>query len=173
MQANNMERKCSYQSIYKCRSEINKYLKNNGITDFGNYRVYIKDDELFFDYWGYFIEKPTITIQNIPNIIYCQEMNQRILYFDLNMGSIPQHSNINARGIIGSNNVNHEKIIGITGIDIEITNFGYRPERDQILGPKLRLHHGLLRTNSEIGKGDITITNFSGLIRILIYYTNS
>lgn len=168
------ERKCSYKDIQLYKTEINKYLKNNGVTDFGKYSVYIKEDQLFFSKWDYSIEKPTIAaIQNIPNIIHYQEMNQRILYFDLNMGSIPQHSNINARGIIGSDNVNHEKIIGITGIDIEITNFGYRPERDQILGPKLRLHHGLLRTNSEIGKGDLTITNFSGRIRILIYYTNS
>ena len=170
-----MGRKCSYQAIQQYRSEINKYLKNKGITDVSRYKVYIKDDKLFFDKWEYpNIEKPNnITIQNIQDIPNFLELFQRIIYFDLSIRPIPQHSTINARGMIGSDNINNEEIIGITGLDINVSNLGCIVERNQILSLKFQLFNVLLRTNSEINKNDIAITNFSGRIRILIFYVNS
>jgi hypothetical protein len=170
-----MEKKCSYQAIQQYKSEINKYLKDKGISDFSKYKVYIKDDKLFFDKWEYDgIENPdNITIQNIQDISKYQEIYQRILYFDLSIRPIPQHITINARSMLGSDNINNEQIIGITGMDIEISNFGCVVERNQILSSKFRLHHGLLKANSEINKTDITIKDFNGRIRILIFYINS
>jgi hypothetical protein len=169
-----MEKKCSYAAIQQYKSEINKYLRNKGVSDVSKYKVHIKDDKLFFDKWDYSIEKPdNITIRSVQDIPNYQEMYQRILYFDLSIRPISQHSTINARGMLGSDNINKEEIIGITGLDIEITNNGYRLERSQILFSKLRLLNGLLRTNSEISKNDITVANFNGRIRILILYINS
>ena len=74
--------------------------------------------------------------------------------------------------MLGSDNINNEEIIGIIELDIEISNRGYMVERDQILSSKFRGHNGLLRTNAEMNKSDITIPNFTGRIRILIFYVS-
>ena len=163
-----METKCSYQTIHEYISEINKHLKNNGISDFSKYKVNIKDDKLFFDKWEYSnIEKPNITIQNINNY---QDIYQRIIYLDISIRPIPPHVIINARGQIGLDNINEEEIIGINGIDLGINDYGYLTERNQIISSKFRLHNGLMLTSSEIQKSDITNNNFNGQIRIIILY---
>jgi len=166
-----MVRKCSYQAIQQYKSEINKYLTDKGISDHSKYHVYIKDNRFHFDKWEYGVEQPkdlTIGIQGSPNY---KEVHQRMVYLDLSIRPIPQHTTINSRGMLGSDSGN-EEIIGMSGLDFEIKNIGYMIDRNQILSSKLRLHNGNLRTNSEIKKSDITI-NFTGRFRILILYINS
>jgi hypothetical protein len=166
--------KCSNSHREEYKNAINQYLTSKGITDFSKYNISFKNDKLHYVNWEYpGIDKPIdiqpLVIQKVPNVPY-EEMYQRIIYFDLSIRPIPQHTTINARGMLGSNNINNEQIIEITGLDIELSNFGYVVERDQILTLKFRLLNGLLRTNSEINKSDLPNTNFTGKIRILIFY---
>jgi hypothetical protein len=74
------ERKCSYETIQLYKAEIDKYLQSKGELDLSKYKVYIKDDDLFFDKWEYKdIEKP-VNINPIPKTVnYCDLYTRKII----------------------------------------------------------------------------------------------
>lgn len=90
-------RKCSYLAIQHCKSEIDSYLKNKGESDLSKYKVYIIDDNLFFDKWEYNnIAKPVIDLT--PKTINYYDLYTRKLIVNIGENKKNEKIYLNVEG---------------------------------------------------------------------------
>jgi hypothetical protein len=155
-------RKCSYQAIQHCKSEINSYLKNKGESDFSKYKVSFKDDSLFFDKWEYSnIQKP-VNINLIPKTVNYYDLYARkiVLTISENEEIKPIFLNVDGERVtsnyIDKQNRYVQKILEAS----EYVNGQWKPIENE----NFYLGHGVIVINNHKER------RFKGEIHIVILY---